>query len=84
MKFAATRLIAADIEALVSFYENVTSQKAEWLAPVFAELVTRRRRLLSAAPRRCRYSRREVLSPPPIALLSSSSRSMTWKSSSRG
>jgi uncharacterized glyoxalase superfamily protein PhnB len=40
MKFASTRLVAADIKALVSFYENVTGQKAEWLAPVFAEIVT--------------------------------------------
>ena len=40
MKFASTRLIAADIKALVSFYETVTGQTAEWLAPVFAEIVT--------------------------------------------
>ncbi len=40
MKFASTRLIAADIEALVGFYEKVTGQTADWLAPVFAELVT--------------------------------------------
>ncbi len=40
MKFASTRLIAADIKALVSFYEKVTGQAAEWLAPVFAEIVT--------------------------------------------
>lgn len=40
MKFASTRLIAADIKALVSFYENVTGKAAEWLAPVFAEIVT--------------------------------------------
>jgi predicted enzyme related to lactoylglutathione lyase len=40
MKFASTRLIAADIKALVSFYEKITGQKAEWLAPVFAEIVT--------------------------------------------
>jgi predicted enzyme related to lactoylglutathione lyase len=40
MKFASTRLIAADIKALVSFYEKVTGQKAEWLAPVFGEIVT--------------------------------------------
>ena len=38
MKFASTRLIAADIKALVGFYEKVTDQKAEWLAPVFADL----------------------------------------------
>jgi len=40
MKFASTRLIAADIKILVSFYEKVTGQPAEWLAPVFAEIVT--------------------------------------------
>jgi len=40
MKFASTRLIAADIKAMVGFYEMVTSQTAEWLAPVFAEIVT--------------------------------------------
>ena len=40
MKFASTRLIATDIQALVSFYEKVTGQRAEWLAPVFAEIVT--------------------------------------------
>ena len=40
MKFASTRLVAADIKAMVSFYELVTGQTAEWLAPVFAEIVT--------------------------------------------
>lgn len=40
MKFASTRLIAADIKALVGFYEMVTGQTAEWLAPQFAEIVT--------------------------------------------
>jgi predicted enzyme related to lactoylglutathione lyase len=40
MKFASTRLIVADIKAVVGFYEKVTGQKAEWLAPVFAEIVT--------------------------------------------
>jgi predicted enzyme related to lactoylglutathione lyase len=40
MKFASTRLIARDIKTLVSFYEKVTGQQAEWLAPVFAEIVT--------------------------------------------
>ena len=40
MKFASTRLIAADIKAVVGFYEMVTGQPAEWLAPVFAEIVT--------------------------------------------
>ena len=40
MKFTSTRLIAADIKAMVSFYEMVTGVSAEWLAPVFAEIVT--------------------------------------------
>jgi uncharacterized glyoxalase superfamily protein PhnB len=40
MKFASTRLIARDIKALVGFYEKLTGQKAEWPAPVFAEIVT--------------------------------------------
>lgn len=40
MKFASTRLIAADIRAMVGFYEMVTGQSAQWLAPVFAEIVT--------------------------------------------
>ncbi|HEV2518129.1 MAG TPA: VOC family protein [Devosia sp.] len=40
MKFASTRLVAADIKSVVAFYELVTRQKADWLAPVFAEIVT--------------------------------------------
>lgn len=40
MKFASVRLIAADIKTMVGFYEMVTGQSAEWLAPVFAEIVT--------------------------------------------
>jgi uncharacterized glyoxalase superfamily protein PhnB len=40
MKFASTRLVAADMKAMVDFYELVTEQRAEWLAPVFAEIVT--------------------------------------------
>src|SRR5258708_5686254 len=40
MKLASTRLVAADIKAMVGFYEMVTGQTAEWLAPVFAEIVT--------------------------------------------
>ncbi len=40
MKFASTRLIAADIGAMVAFYEMVTGQRADWLAPQFAEIVT--------------------------------------------
>lgn len=40
MKLASTRLVAADLKAMVGFYELVTGQTAEWLAPVFAEIVT--------------------------------------------
>lgn len=40
MKFMSTRLIVADIKSVVAFYELVTGQTAEWLAPVFAEIVT--------------------------------------------
>lgn len=40
MKFASTRLVAADIKSMVAFYELVTGVRAEWLAPVFAEIVT--------------------------------------------
>ena len=40
MKLASTRLVARDIKAVVGFYEMVTGRAAEWLAPVFAEIVT--------------------------------------------
>ena len=40
MRFASTRLIAADVKAMVAFYERVTGQRAAWLAPVFAEIIT--------------------------------------------
>ena len=40
MKFASTRIIAGDIKTMVAFYEMVTGLSAEWLAPVFAEIVT--------------------------------------------
>lgn len=40
MELASTRLIAADIAAVVRFYETLTGRTAEWLAPVFAEIVT--------------------------------------------
>lgn len=40
MKFASTRLVAKDLPAMVGFYERVTQRKADWLAPVFAEIVT--------------------------------------------
>lgn len=40
MKLASIRLIAADVKALVAFYETLTGLPAQWLAPVFAEIVT--------------------------------------------
>lgn len=40
MKFASTRLVAKDIKSMVAFYELVTGHRADWLAPVFAEIVT--------------------------------------------
>ena len=40
MKLASVRLIARDVRGLVAFYETVTGVKADWLAPVFAEIVT--------------------------------------------
>ena len=40
MKFASLRLIARDINGLTAFYEMLTGLKADWLAPVFAEIVT--------------------------------------------
>lgn len=40
MRFASTRLIVNDIKNVVAFYERVTQQRAQWLAPVFAEIIT--------------------------------------------
>lgn len=40
MKFASTRLVASDIKTILAFYEMVTGYRADWLAPVFAEIVT--------------------------------------------
>ena len=40
MKLASTRLIAADVQKMVAFYEMITGQSATWLAPLFAEIVT--------------------------------------------
>ena len=40
MKFASTRLVAGDIRSVVGFYEMLTGRTAEWLSPVFAEIVT--------------------------------------------
>lgn len=40
MRFVSTRLVVADIQAVVGFYERLTGCTATWLAPVFAEIVT--------------------------------------------
>ncbi|HXT06862.1 MAG TPA: VOC family protein [Roseiarcus sp.] len=40
MNFASTRLTVADIKTMVGFYEMLTGARADWLAPVFAEIVT--------------------------------------------
>lgn len=40
MKFASTRLVARDVHAVTAFYEMLTGKAANWLAPVFAEIVT--------------------------------------------
>lgn len=40
MKLVSTRLIASDLKAVVGFYETLTGTTADWLAPVFAEIVT--------------------------------------------
>lgn len=39
MKFASVRLITADLDRLVEFYEKVTGVSAKRPAPVFAEFV---------------------------------------------
>ncbi|MDL2399191.1 VOC family protein [Rhizobium mayense] len=39
MKLASIRIITADIKQLVAFYEMIANAKAQWLAPVFAEIV---------------------------------------------
>ncbi|WP_242401122.1 VOC family protein [Acetobacter okinawensis] len=39
MTFTSIRLIASDITTMVAFYELVTGQAAEWLAPQFAEIL---------------------------------------------
>lgn len=40
--FTSTRLVTTDIRRLVDFYSLVSGSEARWLAPVFAEFVTRR------------------------------------------
>lgn len=40
MKFVSVRLIAQNMQQMVLFYEQVTGARADWLAPVFAEIIT--------------------------------------------
>ncbi|KGT92168.1 VOC family protein [Enterobacter cancerogenus] len=40
MELVSTRLIVKDIKKVVNFYELITGYQAEWLAPVFAEIIT--------------------------------------------
>ena len=50
MKLASVRLIAANIRHMVAFYEEILGLRAEWLAPVFAEIVTPGATLAIGAP----------------------------------
>ncbi len=40
MKFVSTRIITADVNRLVSFYESVTGAAAVWANELFAEIPT--------------------------------------------
>ncbi len=40
MKFVSVRLIAQNMQQMVPFYEHLTGVRADWLAPVFAEIIT--------------------------------------------
>ena len=40
MKFVSTRIITADVNRLVSFYESVTGMAAVWANELFAEIPT--------------------------------------------
>ena len=52
MKFASTRLIAADIKPLVHFFKNGSGTEGrKSLAPVFAEIVTPAATLALALPK---------------------------------
>jgi hypothetical protein len=77
MKFASTRLIAADIKSLVSFYEKVTNRPAEWLAPIFAEIVTPAATLAILCMFRASQCAQQV--PNSLSALGTSApRGMTW------
>lgn len=40
MKFVSVRLIAQNMQQMVPFYEYLTGARADWLAAVFAEIIT--------------------------------------------
>ncbi|WP_433220658.1 VOC family protein [Dactylosporangium sp. CS-047395] len=40
MQFVSTRIITADVAALVAFYERATGRAADWATPDFAEIRT--------------------------------------------
>ncbi len=55
MPFASIRIVTADLDALVAFYERVTGQQAERPAPVFAQFrgPARPSRSRARTPSRC-------------------------------
>ena len=83
MRFASTRLVAADIKAMVGFYEMVTGQTAEWLAPVFAEIVTPSATLAIGSAETVALFKEGSAEAGAIAPQSSNSRSRTSRPSSR-
>lgn len=60
MKFASTRLISADIKALVSFHEKLTGQTAEWLGLMFAETLHLWRRRYRDRQELARWTERDL------------------------
>lgn len=51
MDFVSIRVITADLQRLVGFYEHLTGEKARWFTEDFAELVTPRATLAIAHER---------------------------------
>ena len=78
MKFASTRLMAANINAMVAFYELVTEQPAEWLAPQFAEIVIPGATLAIGSIETVALFKEGTVEPGQIALQPWNSRLMTW------
>jgi len=74
MKFASIRLVASDIRKMVAFYELVTGYRADWLAPVFAEIVMPDAALaIGSVETLAPCSRRAAQSPAPTEQALSSS-----------